>query len=137
MSNAAPAGTPAWVRWLSLALSGLVILFMLADAAMKLMQLPVVLETTAQLGWPPASAFPLGVVLLVCTALYALPKTSVLGAVLLTAYLGGSVATHARIGSPIFTHMLFGVYLGVMLWGALYLRNDRLRSVIPFNTRSR
>jgi len=137
MTDSAPAGTPAWTRWLGLALGGLVVLFMLADAAMKLMRLPVVLETTALLGWPPTSAVPLGVVLLVCTALYSLPKTSILGAILLTAYLGGSVATHARIGSPIFTHMLFGVYLGVMLWGALYLRNDRLRSLIPFTARSR
>jgi DoxX-like family len=75
---------------------------------------------------------PLGIVLLFCTALYALPQTSVLGALLLTAYLGGTVATHARIGSPIFSHMLFGVYLGVMLWGGLYLRDDRLRDLIPY-----
>ncbi|HME92542.1 MAG TPA: DoxX family protein [Myxococcaceae bacterium] len=137
MTEIAHARTPAWTRWLGLALSGLVVLFMLADVAMKLMRLPVVLETTAQLGWDPASAVPLGIVLLVCTVLYALPQASVLGAVLLTAYLGGSVATHARIGSPVFSHMLFGVYLGVALWGGLYLRNDRLRDLIPFTRRSR
>jgi DoxX-like family len=91
-----------------------------------------VLETTTQIGWPVTSVVPLGIVLLFCTALYALPQTSVLGALLLTAYLGGTVATHARIGSPIFSHMLFGVYLGVMLWGGLYLRDDRLRDLIPY-----
>ena len=89
-------------------------------------------ETTEQLGWPATSIVPLGIVLLVCTALYAVPPTSVLGAILLTGYLGGTVATHARIGSPLFSSLLFGVYLGVMLWGGLYLRDDRLRALIPF-----
>jgi hypothetical protein len=70
--------------------------------------------------------------LLVCAALYAVPHTSMLGAILLTAYLEGTVATHARIGSPLFSHVLFGAYLGVMLWGGLYLRDDRLRALIPF-----
>ena len=132
MTNASPTTTPKWMRWVSFILSGLVILFMLIDAAMKLLQFPVVLETTAQLGWPVASVVPVGVVLLICIALYAYPRTSVLGSILLTAYLGGTVATHARIGSPIFSHMLFGVYLCVMLWGGLYLRDERLRALIPF-----
>ena len=132
MTNASPTTTPKRMRWVSFILSGLVILFMLMDATMKLMHLPVVLETTAQLGWPVASVVPVGVVLLICTALYVFPRTSVLGAILLTAYLGGTVATHARIGSPIFSHMLFGVYLCVMLWGGLYLRDERLRALIPF-----
>ena len=123
---------PKWTRRISFALSGFVILFMLMDATMKLMQLPVVLDGTTQLGWPLTSVVPLGIVLLVCTALYAFTRTSVLGAILLTAYLGGTVATHARIGSPVFSHMLFGVYLGVMLWGGLYLRDDRVRSLIPY-----
>ena len=122
--------TPKWMHRVGLALSGLVILFLLMDAALKLMRLPVVLETTLQLGWPDTSAAPLGVLLLICTALYAFPRTSLLGAVLLTAYLGGAVATHARIGSPVFSHLLFGVYLGVMLWGGLYLRDERLRALI-------
>jgi len=90
------------------------------------------LPTPGLLGWPAVSVVPLGIVLLVCTALYALPQTTVLGAILLTAYLGGSVATHARIGSPIFSHMFFGIYLGVLLWGGLYLRDDRLRALIPY-----
>ncbi|WP_051248892.1 DoxX family protein [Inquilinus limosus] len=120
------------MRWAGHGLSTLVILFLLMDAAMKLLRLPVVLDTTAQIGWPAASVVPLGIILLICTALYALPRTAVLGAVLLTAYLGGTVATHARIGSPLFSHTLFGVYLGIMLWGGLYLRDDRLRGLIPY-----
>ena len=131
MSTAIPAAQPKRMRTVGFILSTLVILFMLMDATMKLLRLPIVLETTAQLGWPVESAVPLGIVLLVCTALYAFPRTSVLGAILLTAYLGGAVATHARIGSPIFSHMLFGVYLGLMLWGGLYLRDERLRALIP------
>ena len=132
MLNAAPASGPRWMRSLGFALSGLVILFMLMDATMKLLQLPVVLETTVQLGWPVSSVVPLAIVLLICTTLYAFPRTSVLGAILFTAYLGGAVATHARIGSPIPSHLLFGVYLGVMLWGGLYLRDACLRALIPY-----
>jgi hypothetical protein len=130
MTSTVPA--PEWMRWAGFILSGLVVLFMLMDATMKLMRLAVVLETTEQIGWPAGSVVPLGVVLLFCTALYALPQTSVLGAILLTGYLGGTVATHARIGSPIFSHVLFGAYLGLMLWGGLYLRDDRVRALMPW-----
>jgi hypothetical protein len=123
---------PKWMRRTGFTLSALVILFMLMDATMKFMQLPVTLETSAQLGWPVTTIVPLGIVLLVCTAIYAFPPTSVFGAILLTGYLGGTVATHARIGNPIFSHMLFGVYLGIMLWAGLYLRDARLRLLIPY-----
>jgi hypothetical protein len=124
------SSTPAWKLRVGYALSGLVILFMLMDAAMKLMRLPIVLETTVQLGWPTASAVPLGALLLGCTVLYGWPRTSALGAVLLTGYLGGAIATHARIGSPVFTHTLFGVYLGVLLWAGLYLRDPRVGALL-------
>jgi hypothetical protein len=118
--------------WMGWALSGLVIAFLLMDAAMKLMALPVVLEAGAPLGLPGADmARGLGTVLLVCTVLYTVPQTAVLGAILLTGYLGGAVATHMRVGSPLFTHVLFGVYLGILLWGGLYLRDARLRALIP------
>jgi hypothetical protein len=130
--TAAPAAAPRRIRWVGFALSGIAILFMLVDATMKLLELPVVLETTAQIGWPISSVVPVGIVLLCCTVLYVIPRTSVLGAILLTAYLGGAVATHARIGSPLFSHLLFGVYLGVMLWGGLYLRDKRLRALFPY-----
>jgi hypothetical protein len=119
--------------WTGRALSGVVILFMLLDAGMKLVPLDVVTETSAQIGLPTSAAFArgLGVLGLLCTALYAFPRTSVLGAILLTGYMGGAVATHLRIGSPVFSHLLFGVYLGLMVWGGLYLRDERVRALIP------
>ncbi|MBG0810933.1 DoxX family protein [Methylosinus sp. H3A] len=131
MTSADTAATRNWMRWTGYGLTGLVSLFMTMDAAMKLTQLPIVLETTAQLGWPVTTVVSLGLVLLISTALYVIPSTSLLGAILLTGYLGGAVATHARVESPLFSHTLFGVYVGIMLWGALYLRSDRLRSLIP------
>jgi DoxX-like family len=123
--------TPIWMPRTGYALSGLVIVFMAMDVTIKLLRLPIVLETTLQLGWPAESALPLGILLLVCTLLYGVRRTSVLGAVLLTGYLGGAVATHARIGSPLLSHTLFGVYLGVLMWAGLYLRDPRVRSLLP------
>ena len=127
----APAASPKWMMWTGYVLTGLVVAFMLMDATMKLMQLPIVAETGSLLGWAPDTALPLGVMLLVCTILYAVPQTSLLGAVLLTGYLGGAVATHVRVGSPLFSHVLFGVYLGLMTWGGLWLRDSRLRALFP------
>jgi hypothetical protein len=112
-------------------LSVLVILFLIMDFTIKFMQLPIVLSTTEQLGWPTSSVTTLAVLLLVATALYAFPRTRVLGAILLTGYLGGAIATHVRIGSPLFSHVLFGVYLGLFVWGGLYLRDARIRALIP------
>ena len=117
--------------WIGVGLSALVLLFMLLDAGMKLAQLPVVLESSAQIGWPQDATVPLGIVLLACAVLYAVPQTSVLGAILLTGYLGGAVATHARIGSPLLTHTLFGVYVGIAMWAGLYLRDQRLHALLP------
>lgn len=118
------------------AISGLVILFLLMDGVMKLLALPIVLETTGQLGWPatPENARLLAVLLLVPTLLYALPRTAVLGAILLTGYLGGAVATHVRIGNPLFSHILFGVYLGIAMWAGLWLRDPRLRDLLPIRS---
>jgi hypothetical protein len=115
-----------------LVLSGIVIAFLVMDATMKLLALPVVTQTSAAIGWPDdaGTARLLGALLLSITALYALPRTSILGAILLTGYLGGTVATHARISSPLFTHILFGVYLGVLAWAGLYLRNRKLRALL-------
>jgi hypothetical protein len=114
-------------------LSGLLIAFLLFDGAIKLVPLQVVLDTSAALGLPadPGSARMLGVLTLLSTLLYAIPRTSVLGAILMTGYLGGAVATHVRIGSPLFSHVLFGVYLGLFAWGGLWLREPRLRALIP------
>jgi len=118
--------------WTGRLMSGLVVLFLLLDGAMKLVPLDIVIETSAQLGLPASLARTLGILTILCTVLYAIPKTSVLGAILLTAYLGGAIATHARVGSPLFTHVLFGVYLGFLVWGGLYLSDPRLRALIPF-----
>jgi len=114
-------------------LSGLVIAFLAMDAAMKLANLPIVAETMAQLGWPAdaGTIYLLAALLLGSTLLFAVPRTAMLGAILLTAYLGGAIATHVRVGSPLFSHILFGVYLGIMIWGGLWLRDPRLRTLIP------
>lgn len=118
------------------ALSGLLIAFLIFDGAIKLVPLQVVLDTSAQLGLPadPSSARILGVLTLGCTLLYAIPRTAILGAILLTGYLGGAIATHFSAGSPLFTHLLFGVYLGLFAWGGLWLRDGRLRSLIPLGS---
>lgn len=113
-------------------MTGLVIVFLLMDAVIKLMALPAATETGAALGFSGAGmARALGLILLVCTVLYIAPRTTVLGAILLSAYLGGAVATQLRVGAPLFTHILFGVYLGVLLWGGLWLRDTRVRALIP------
>ena len=119
--------------WAGRVLSGLVILFLIFDIVVKLIPLEIALTTSGELGYPSSVAFArgLGLLLLLCTALYAYPRTSILGAILLTGYLGGAIATHVRVGSPIFSHTLFGLYLGLMLWGGLYLRNFSLRALIP------
>lgn len=101
---------------------------------MKLFAVKAVAEASLQLGWP-ADAFTvraLGAILALSTVLYIVPRTAVLGAILLTGWMGGAIATHMRIADPLFTHTLFGVYLGVALWGGLWLRDARLRALIPF-----
>jgi hypothetical protein len=114
------------------ALSGLAILFLVMDATAKLLALPVVVESGAALGLPGVSmARALGMVLMACAIHYATPRTAVVGAILVTGYLGGAVATHVRVGNPLFTHVLFGVYVGVIVWAGIYLREPRLRVLIP------
>ncbi|WP_315726617.1 MULTISPECIES: DoxX family protein [unclassified Bradyrhizobium] len=119
--------------WGGRILSGLVILFLLFDGAIKLIPLGVVTQTMDQMGYGGSDgmARALGLLTLLCTALYALPATSLLGAILLTGYLGGAIASHVRIGSPLFSHVLFGLYLGLMVWGGLWLRDRRLRALLP------
>ena len=117
-------------------LTGLAGAFLLMDAGMKLAVLQPVIDTTAQLGWPADAGTirMLGIVLLISTGLYLYPRTALLGAILLTGYLGGAVATHVRIGSPLFSHVLFGVYIALFVWGGLYLRDARLRALLPLRT---
>ncbi|CAN5470467.1 DoxX family protein [soil metagenome] len=122
---------PSAMTWTGRVMSGVVILFLLFDGAIKLVPLDIVIETSKQLGLSEGLARPLGVITLLCTILYAMPRTSILGAVLLTAYMGGAVATHVRIGSPLFSHTLFGVYLGLLIWGGLYFRDHRIRTLLP------
>jgi DoxX-like family len=123
--------TASAALWIGRVMSGLVIAFMLLDGAMKLVPLDVVVTTSEEMGIPGNLARTLGVLGLICTALYAIPRTSIIGAILLTGYLGGAIASHLRLGDPIFTHTLFGFYLGLLAWGGLYLRDDGLRALIP------
>src|ERR1700760_1189376 len=131
ITDAAPVSKPA--LWTGRALSGLVILFLLFDGAIKLVPWPVVTETMDRIGYGSSEtlARALGLVTIACTVLYAIPPTSILGAILLTGYLGGAIASHVRIGSPLFTHVLFGFYLGMMAWGGLWLRDRKLRGLMP------
>ena len=117
--------------WTGRIMSALPALFLLVDGVGKLVKPAPVVEGTVQLGYPESVLVGLGIVLLACTVLYVIPRTAVLGAILLTGYLGGAVATHVRVGSPLFSHILFPVYLAVLLWGGLYLRDERLRALIP------
>jgi hypothetical protein len=130
MTQAAP--TSATMLWTGRILSGLLVLFLLFDGAIKLVPLEVVLTTSQELGIPAHLARTLGVLTLVCALLYAWPRTALLGAVLLTGYLGGAIYVHVRAGSPLLSHTLFGVYLGLFAWGGLWLRDERLRSLFPF-----
>src|SRR5436305_13774862 len=120
--------------WLGRVLSGLVIVFLLFDGAIKLVPWPVVTETMDKMGYGASEnlARSLGIITIVCTVLYSIPPTSILGAILLTGYLGGAMASHVRIGSPLISHVLFGFYLGLMVWGGLWLRDPTLRRWIPF-----
>jgi hypothetical protein len=132
IAETAPAEKPA--GWTGRVLSGLVIVFLLLDGAIKLVPLPVVTQTMDKMGYGSSEtlARSLGIITIVCTVLYSVPPTSILGAMLLTGYLGGAMASHVRIGSPLFTHTLFGLYLGLMVWGGLWLRDPTLRNLIPF-----
>ena len=117
--------------WAGRILSGLTIAFMLLDGAMKVLKAQVAVQGTVQLGYPESGVVGIGAALLVCTLFYAIPRTSVLGAILLTGYLGGAVATNVRVSAPVFTHILFPVYIAALAWGGLYLRDERLRALVP------
>jgi hypothetical protein len=119
--------------WTGRVLSGLFVLFMLgASVAPKLLGIQVADDTMRQLGWPDGYVLMIGVIELVCVLLYVFPKTSVLGAVLMMALLGGAMATQIRAGSPLFSHQLFSIYLGLFMWGGLWLRDPALRAVFPW-----
>lgn len=128
-SRARPGKTKIWAARI---LGALLILFLLVDGAGKVMRLAPYVEGTAKVGYPEGCLVPLGLVLLASTLLYAIPRTAVLGAILLTGYLGGATATHVRMGQPFVVPVVFGV----LLWACLYLRNDRLRSLLPLDRRA-
>lgn len=111
-------------------LSAVATAFLLFDAVAKLLRVQPVLDGTAQLGYPTDLVFGLGLTLLLCVVAYIVPTTSVFGALLLTGYLGGAVATHVRVGNPLFTHVLFPIYMATMLWAGLVLRDPRLRALL-------
>lgn len=124
------SGSP-WMNRIGWGLTGLFTAFMLFDVGIKLARLPVVAETLRDLGWPADAGLMIGLLEGAALILYLVPRTSILGAILMTAILGGAVATHVRIGSPLVSHVLFGVYLGLFLWGGLWLRDPALRNLFP------
>jgi DoxX-like family len=125
------ASTSRGSLWVGRILSGLAVLFLLFDAAIKVLKMPFAVDATVQLGYPDSMVLTIGIIELICTLLYMIPSTSVLGAVLLTGYLGGAVATHLRHGDPLFSHVLFPTYVGALLWAGLLLREPRLRGIFP------
>jgi len=131
LAPSAASSTPASV-WAGRVLSALFVLFMLgASIAPKLLGMPVAAETIEALGWSADYVLMIGIFELAFTVLYVIPRTSVLGAVLMTALLGGAMATHIRVGSPLFSHTLFSIYLALFMWGGLWLRSPALRGVFP------
>ncbi len=116
------------VRWTGRILSGLAVLFLAWDGTIKLMAIAPVVEAFNRLGYPVSVAVGIGTLELVCLALYAIPRTSVLGAVLLTGFLGGAISTHVRVEDPFLTHTFFPVYVAALIWGGLLLRDERLRA---------
>lgn len=121
--------------WSARIMGGIVILFMLMDSIFKFIQPEEVVQGTLELGFSEHHIVILGVLGLISILLYAFPQTSVLGAVLLTGYWGGAIATHLRLDNPLFSHILFPVFLGVLAWGALWLRNERVQDLIPLQKR--
>lgn len=134
-SNIQNAAVPKKRVWAGRILSTLVVLFLIMDSVGKLAKPAPVVEGTIQLGYPESVLLGLGIVLLTCVVLYVIPHTSIFGAILLTGYLGGAIATHVRVGNPLFSHILFPVYVALLVWGGLYLRDDRLHALLPWKTR--
>jgi hypothetical protein len=118
--------------WVGRVLSGIAVLFLVFDSVIKVIKLPPAVEGTMKLGYPETAVIGIGIVELVCLAMYVVPQTSVLGAVLLTGYLGGAIATHVRVGSSLFSHTLFPIYVAALIWEGLLLRDELLRTLVPY-----
>ena len=127
IASTAPAARSVWV---GRAMSGFIVLFLAFDAAIKLLRVPAAVDGTRQLGYPESVVLPLGILQVVLLIAYLVPRTAILGAVLWTGYLGGAIATHVRIGNPLFSHVLFPIYVAAFLWVGLWLRDRRLRAVL-------
>jgi hypothetical protein len=117
--------------WTSRIMAGIVILFMLMDSIFKFIQPEEVVQGTLELGYAEHHILTIGILGFISILLYSYPRTSVLGAIFLTAYWGGAVATHVRLDNPLFSHILVPVFLGVLAWGALWLREKKLQNLIP------
>jgi DoxX-like family len=131
------AGASRKALWAGRVLSGVAVAFLLVDAGFKILRLPAAVEGTKQLGYPEGVVLGLGLLQLACLAVYLVPRTAVLGSVLWTGYLGGAVATHVRVGDPLFSHVLFPVYVAALLWAGLWLRDERVRAVLPLRAGTR
>ena len=130
MNASTPDSTPTQRRT-AYVLTTLAALFLTLDTVMKLLRLAPAVEGTVALGYPEHTVALIGVIELVCLVLYLVPQTAVIGAVVMTGYLGGAIATHVRLGNPLLSHTLFPIYVAVMVWGGLYLREPRLRALLP------
>ena len=117
--------------WTGRFLSGVAVLFLTFDAAVKVLKLDLAVQATKQLGYPENVIVALGLIEIVCLIAYVIPRTSVLGVVVWTGYLGGAVASQFRVGNPLFSHTLFPIYVATFLWAGLWLRDEQLRSVLP------
>lgn len=125
------AGPGRRAIWAGRILSGAAVLFLLFDAVVKVLQVAPAVEATVQLGYPVSVIRGIGILEIAFLVAYLLPRTSLLGVILWTGYLGGAVATHVRVGSPLFSHTLFPIYIAALLWAGLWLRDRRLRALLP------
>ena len=128
-STSSPATRSSKAVWAGRIISGLAVAFLAFDATFKLFAPPTAVESTTALGYSADVLVPLGIIQLICLALYLIPRTALIGAVLWTGYLGGAIATHVRIGNPLFSHILFPIYVAIFLWGGLWLRDRRVSSM--------
>lgn len=116
--------------WAGYIISALAVLFLIFDGVIKVLKLAPAVEATTQLGYPESLIVSIGIIELVCLAIYVIPRTAILGAILLTGYLGGAIATNLRAGTPLF-NVVFPIIIGALIWGGIYLRDERLRALVP------
>ena len=126
----ARAATTTRSRWAGRILTGIAVLFLVFDMSLKLFANEAAVQGTTELGWPAHHLFTLGLTQLACLVLYLVPRTAPLGAILWTGYLGGAIATHLRLDNPLFSHVLFPIYVAAFIWGGLYLRDARVRGLV-------